>query len=80
MKFSLKDFALANVSTATETISYARFNNNVLGSDVEAVSTSAARSTGSAFRYDSTAKQYIFNLSTKTLTAGTYKLTITLND
>jgi hypothetical protein len=79
VKFSLQDSDLANVSTATATISYAKLNNTVFGSDIEAVSTSAA-TTGSAFRYDSTAKQYIFNFSTKGLTSGTYKLSIKLND
>jgi hypothetical protein len=34
-----------------------------------------------AFRWDSTAQQWIYNLSTKSLTAGnTYTYTITLND
>jgi hypothetical protein len=46
---------------------------------VEAASTSNA-TTGSLFRYDATAQQYIFNLATKGLTAGTYSLKITLDD
>lgn len=79
VKFQLKDSSGAFVSTAAATLSYAKVTNNVAGTDAEAVSTSAA-TTGSAFRYDSTANQYIFNLSTKGLTAGTYQLTIKLND
>ncbi|NUR05959.1 MAG: hypothetical protein HOQ45_02985 [Nocardioidaceae bacterium] len=56
----------------------------------EAVST-AASTTGNLFRYDATAGQYIFNLSTKngytnpggatvTFTAGTYTLSVLLDD
>ncbi|MDT4925847.1 MAG: hypothetical protein QOG01_3560 [Pseudonocardiales bacterium] len=35
--------------------------------------------TGNQFRYDSTSQQYIFNWSTKGLTAGTYLLKIDLS-
>jgi hypothetical protein len=49
------------------------------GTYAEAVSTSAA-TTGNLFRYDPTSGQYIFNLGTKTLSAGTYSLRIDLQD
>jgi phage baseplate assembly protein gpV len=58
---------------------YAKISNNTPGSETEASSTSAA-DTGNAFRYDSTAKQYIFNLSTKSFAEGTYQLRIDLGD
>ena len=45
----------------------------------EADSTSAADS-GNTFRYDTTTGQYIFNLSTKNLTQGTWYLRIDLGD
>jgi hypothetical protein len=56
----------------------------------KAISTSAA-TTGNLFRYDSTSQQYIFNLATKNgytgsdgstaaYTAGTWTLTIVLDD
>lgn len=45
----------------------------------EAVSTSAS-DIGNTFRYDSTAGQYIFNLSTKNLAQGTWYLRIVLGD
>ena len=35
---------------------------------------------GSAFRYDSTANQYIYNWSTKGLSTGAYRLYINLGD
>ncbi len=79
VKFQLTDANGAFVSNAVATIKYAKLSNEVFAEDVEAISTSAA-TTGSNFRYDTTANQYIFNLSTKGLTAGTYRLTITLND
>jgi hypothetical protein len=79
MKFQLKDDAGAFISDAIATITYSKVSNNVAGSEVVAVSTGAA-STGNQFRYDSTANQYIFNLSTKGIAAGTYQVSITLND
>jgi hypothetical protein len=79
VKFQLKDAYEAYISNARATINYAKVTNNVVGSEVVAISTSAA-STGNQFRYDSTANQYIFNLSTKGMATGTYQITITLND
>ncbi|WP_322759359.1 PxKF domain-containing protein, partial [Frankia sp. Cr2] len=72
--------ASAGVTNAVATFSYAKYSTTVLGSVVEAVSTSAA-TTGNAFRYSPTARQYVFNWSTRTgLCAGTYKLSINLGD
>jgi hypothetical protein len=79
VKFQLKDVSGKYISNAIATIMYAKVNNNVVGSDVVAISTSAA-TTGNQFRYDSTANQYIFNLSTKGMSTGLYQITITLND
>jgi DNA-binding beta-propeller fold protein YncE len=79
VKFQLKDSNGAFISTATATITYAKLTGSVLGSDVEAVST-AASTTGNLFRYDLTSNQYIFNLSTKGLAAGTYQITAKIND
>jgi chitodextrinase len=79
VKFTLKDYSGAYVSTAKATISYAKLTNNGFGTDVKATSISAA-TIGNVFRYDSTSNQYIFNMSTKGFTAGTYRLTITLDD
>ncbi len=36
--------------------------------------------TGTQMRYDATSDQYIFNLSTKNLTVGTWQITLTLDD
>jgi hypothetical protein len=79
VKFQLTDANGAFVTNAVATIKYAKFANNVWGDEIEAVSTAAA-TTGNLFRYDTTNNQYIFNLSTKGLTTGTYKVTISLSD
>jgi hypothetical protein len=80
VKFQVFDSSGAPVATANATLTIAKISNNVVGSDIEAVSTAAA-TTGNAFRYDATAQQYIFNLATKGLTQGAYRLTIhSLND
>jgi lysophospholipase L1-like esterase len=80
VKFQLFDAANAPISTANATLTYAKISNNVVGSDVEAMSTAAATS-GNAFRYDTSSQQYIFNLSTKGWATGSYRLTIhSLND
>ena len=49
------------------------------GGVLEAISTSSA-TTGNLFRYDATSGQYVFNLSTKTLSVGTYQLRVDLGD
>jgi hypothetical protein len=79
VKFQLKDVSGKYISNAIATMMYAKINNNVVDNEVEAISTSAT-SSGNQFRYDSTANQYIFNLSTKGMATGTYQITITLND
>lgn len=79
VKFQLKDANNNNISTATASLKYAKISIGAIGSDVEAVSTAASTS-GSLFRYDASSGQYIFNLSTKGLAAGTYRLTVTLDD
>jgi lysophospholipase L1-like esterase len=77
VKFTLTNSNIASVCDATATLSVAKISNNVEGTFVEAVSTSNA-TTGSLFRCDG--QQYIFNLSTKSLTTGTYSLKISLDD
>ena len=78
VKFALTG-ASAGITTLAATISYARVSNGIVGTDIEAVSTAAA-TTGSLFRYDSSAHQYIFNWSTKGLASGSYQLSINMGD
>jgi HYR domain len=78
VKFQLTG-ASAGISNLTARLYLQRVSAGGTGSDIEAISTSNA-TTGNLFRYDATAGQYIFNLATKTLSAGTYKLRIDLSD
>jgi beta propeller repeat protein len=78
VKFTLTG-ASAGITDATATLSYAKVSNQIEGDILEAV-TNVGGSTGSQFRYDPTAGQYIFNWSTKGLTAGTYSIKIDLGD
>ena len=61
----------------TATLPYAKVNDGVAGTVVEAVSKAAATS-GNLLRYDARSGQYIFN--TKGITTGIYRLTIDLGD
>ncbi|MDQ3743333.1 MAG: PxKF domain-containing protein, partial [Acidobacteriota bacterium] len=63
------------------TLWVAKVSNNVVGSEVEAV-TSTPASTGNLFRYDPTSGQYIYNMGTKGApwTAGTWQLRVDLGD
>lgn len=78
VKIQLKDANGAFVTDAIASIYYQKISTDASGVE-EAISTSAA-TTGNFFRYDLNDNQYIFNLSTKGLTSGTYQLSITLND
>jgi hypothetical protein len=69
----------AGTSTAVAVLHLAKVTGAVLGSELEATSTSKA-DTGNLFRYDPTDDQYIYNLATKDLTAGTWRLRADLGD
>jgi hypothetical protein len=79
VKFALTDAASTATGTAVARLEYAKTSDSVAGDYLEAVSTAAA-TTGNLFRYDATSKQYIFNLSTKGLTVGSYRLHVVLDD
>ena len=78
VKFQLTG-ASAGITNAVATLSVAKISATVVGTAMEAVSTSAA-TTGNAFRYDPSSGQYIFNLSTKPLSTGTWQLSVDLHD
>lgn len=79
VKFQLEDISGNYVSNAIANLCVEKIGNGVEGTDIEAKSTSSA-TTGNLFRYDIADNQYIFNLSTKNLSIGTWKLKIVLND
>jgi lysophospholipase L1-like esterase len=79
VKFTLTNAAGASQGSAVANLTIAKVTNEIDGSFVEATSTAAA-TTGTLFRYDTTAQQYIFNLGTKELSKGTWTLKVTLDD
>ena len=79
IKFRLKDKLGKYIPSAIAKIYMTKMSNGILSLEREAVSTSAA-SFGNLFRYDSTDQQYVFNLATKSLTTGTWRLRILLDD
>jgi hypothetical protein len=76
VKFRLTG-ASAGVTNAVVRLYVAKVNDSVVGTEEEAGSTSNATE-GNLFRYSD--GQYIFNLSTKGLTAGTYQLRVDMGD
>lgn len=67
------------VTTATAKLYLATVTNGVVGTEFPATAVGGSN-TGNLFRYDAKEGQYIFNLSTQNLTAGTYQLRIDLGD
>jgi hypothetical protein len=78
VKFQLAG-ASAGINNLSARLYLQRVGAGATGTVLEAISTSNA-TTGNLFRYDATSGQYIFNLATKTLSAGTYQLRIDLGD
>jgi hypothetical protein len=77
VKFRLSDHTGALLCDGSATAWWARFSDDVLGDETEAVSTAAA-TTGNLFRCEG--EQHIFNLSTRGLAPGSYVLIIRLAD
>lgn len=69
----------AGITDAEARLYLSKITNNVAGTEKEAVATAAATK-GNLFRYDPSEDKYVFNLSTKDLTQGTYRLRIDLGD
>jgi hypothetical protein len=71
----------ADVTNATASISVSRVSSSIqAGAVSEGRQPKTTPSSGSAFSYDSTSDQYVFNWSTKRLQVGTYRLSINLGD
>ena len=75
IKFQLFDSKGVPIGTAKPTLQILDAN----GKPVP-VKASGSSNVGNVFRYDPTEQQYIYNLSTKGLSPGVYKIVITLND
>ena len=78
VKFKLTG-ASAGITNLVAHISVARISSGVMGTYVETTS-NAAPDGGNLFRYDATAGQYIYNLSTKDMATGTWSLRVDLGD
>ena len=78
MKFQLTDTNNSFVTTAVGHLFLAKVSDGTVGTEEVALATSAT-DTGNQFRYDSTANQYIFNLSLN-LDVGTRRLRLELDD
>ena len=78
LKFRLTG-ASAAVTDLAAIVTLAFVPNGVIGTDVEAPS-AAATDSGNTFRYDPISGQYMFNMSSKNLTPGTWAVTINLLD
>lgn len=76
VKFQIADGS-NYVKDAKATLTLVKVNNDGSEADAAVISTSAATE-GNLFRYDLSDNQYIFNLGTKTLEEGKYKLVITI--
>jgi len=77
LKFQLTDSQGNLVSNTKCYVYLTKISNGILGTEMEAVSTSAAES-GNLFRYDGS--HYVFNLATKSLSIGTWQIRIALDD
>jgi len=73
VKLRLFDFAGNPLPNATIKLFAAQVSNNVTGNYIEPTSTNAPDA-GNIFRYDPQAQQYLFNLGTRSLGKGTWRL------
>lgn len=79
VKFQLKDSNGAIVNNASVKLYTEKTSDQIMGAFNESDSSNTSDSE-SIFRYDADAKQYIYNLSTKNMSAGTWSLKLTLDD
>jgi len=81
VKISLTDCGGINLPTALVTVSVYKISHMVLGTDLELeVVASGNANTDNIFRYNETDGKYIYNLSTKNYTKGSYRLHINPDD
>ena len=79
IKFQLTDANNQYIPTANAQLFVAKISDGIAGNDEIPLSTSNA-DTGNQFRYDQTENQYIYNLSTDTLSVGSWQLKVVLDD
>jgi len=79
VKFQLADAGGSFITGATARLYLAKIENGAPGREIEAVSAGSAN-TGNLFRYDAADNQYIFNLKTRELSTGAWRLRIAPGD
>ena len=77
VKFQIFDATGRSMSDLTPVLHLAKLTDGAWGPEFDPRSTSAPKS-GTTFRYDPRSKQYVYNLDTRVLTTGTYRLRIDL--
>lgn len=80
VKFRLANTGGVGIASATATISLQKFSGDTPVEDSIEVLFAGGANTGNLFRYDPADNQYIFNLDTKGLPAGTWQIIVALND
>ncbi|HSD90253.1 MAG TPA: PxKF domain-containing protein, partial [Kofleriaceae bacterium] len=73
-------FQAGGIVGLTATIRFSKVSNTVTGTDLESVPVASSADSGTTFRYDPLTGNYVFNLSTTGLTAGTYQIAANLGD
>ena len=77
IKFQIFDTNGVSMSTLTPVLHLSQLISGVWGPEFDPTSTSAPKS-GTTFSYATTTQQYVYNLNTKVLASGTYRLRIDL--
>jgi lysophospholipase L1-like esterase len=82
VKFQVTDYDEVPVGSATAHLATVRaYEGDAISPDqVQEATTNVGATAGNLFRYDATAQQYVYNLSTKKMEPGTYQLFIGLDD
>jgi hypothetical protein len=81
VKFQLKDAAGKVIQTTTAPVWLTPLKGNAMSVPVDETSTTVGADSGSTYRYDATAQQYIYNWSTKgSSTSFYYRIGVTLDD
>lgn len=65
-----------DVDDLAPTITLRKFTGDVLGDDLEAVTSTSAADSGNTMRWSADGLQYIYNMATKNRTAGTYQVSV----
>jgi HYR domain len=78
VKFQLTG-ASASITNLVARLLVAKVSSGIVGTDSE-LSSNAAPDGGNQFRYDASANQYVFNLSTKSMSTGTWTIRADLGD